>query len=126
MFTIFRQKRNFVISRIDRQNKLVLVEDLLSGLKIEVHYGDRELETAEFTEEYKLRFYYSDGSEKNVNLLMQGYWNMISKVKDGFQVTNLGRRKNLLVAENLANGIWILYRTFIWFSRDCLMVNARK
>jgi hypothetical protein len=73
MFTIFRQKRNFVISRIDRQNKLVLVEDLLSGLKIEVHYGDRELETAEFTEEYKLRFYYSDGSEKNVNLLMQGY-----------------------------------------------------
>ena len=110
MFTIFRQKRNFVISRIDHQHKFVLVEDLLSGLKIEVHYGDRELEIAEFTEEYELRFYYSDGSEKNVNLLMQGYWNMISKVKDGFQVTNLGRRKNLLVAENLANGIWILYK----------------
>jgi hypothetical protein len=73
MFTIFRQQRNFVISRIDRQHKFVLVEDLLSGLKIEVHYGDRELEIAEFTEEYELRFYYSDGSEKNVNLLMQGY-----------------------------------------------------
>ena len=73
MFTIFRQQRNFVISRIDRQHKFVLVEDLLSRLKIEVHYGDRELEIAEFTEEYELRFYYSDGSEKNVNLLMQGY-----------------------------------------------------
>jgi len=73
MFTIFRQKRNFVILRIDHQNKLVLVEDLLSGLKIEVHYGDRELEIAEFTEEYELRFYYIDGSEKSVNLLMQGF-----------------------------------------------------
>jgi hypothetical protein len=73
MFTIFRQKRNFVVSRIDHQNKLVLAEDLLSGLKIEVHYGDRELEIAEFSEEYELRFYYIDGSEKSVNLLMQGF-----------------------------------------------------
>ena len=72
MFTIFRQKRNFVILRIDHLHHFVVVEDLLSGLKIEVYYGDRELEIAEFIEEYELRFYYIDGSEKSINLLMQG------------------------------------------------------
>ena len=41
MFTIFRQKRNFVISRIDHLHHFVVVEDLLSGLKIEAHYGDK-------------------------------------------------------------------------------------
>ena len=118
MFTIFRQKRNFVISRIDHQHKFVLVEDLLSGLKIEVHYGDRELEIAEFTQEYELRFYYLDGSEKSVNLLMQGYWNMISRIKDGFQVSNLGRKKNLVVAEDLIKGFWILSKKAYGASKE--------
>ncbi len=73
MFSIHRQKRNFVVSKIDPLHNSVLVEDLLSGLTIEVPYGEKELEVAEFTEEYELHFIYQDGSEKSVNLLMQGY-----------------------------------------------------
>ncbi len=73
MFLIHRQKRNFVVSCVDHDYSWVLVEDLLSGLRIEVPYGPRELVAAEFTDEYVLHFFYQDGSEKSVNLLMQGY-----------------------------------------------------
>jgi len=73
MFCIHRQKRNFVVSQVDPKHNVVVVEDLLSGLRIEIPYGSRELESAEFVEEYELHFTYQDGSEKSVNLLMQGY-----------------------------------------------------
>ena len=73
MFSIHRQKRNFVVSEVHQTHNAVVVEDLLSGLRIEVPYGSRGLERAEFTEEYELHFIYQDGSEKSVNLLMQGY-----------------------------------------------------
>jgi hypothetical protein len=71
MFSVYRQKRNFFVSKIDHQYHCVEVEDLISGLKIEVPYGGSELKKAEFIEEYELHFYYMDGSEKSVNLLMQ-------------------------------------------------------
>ncbi len=73
MFNFHRQKRNFVVSGVNIKSSLVIVEDLLTGLCIEVPYGTRELERAEFIDEYKLHFKYKDGSEKSVNLLMQGY-----------------------------------------------------
>jgi len=72
MFAAFRQKRNFVVSMVDSQTHFVLVQDLISGLRIEVPYGPKELERAEFTSEYELYLFFQDGSEKAVNLLMQG------------------------------------------------------
>jgi hypothetical protein len=73
MFAFPRQKRAFHVLQINRLNKLVLVKDLLSGLQIEIPYGDKELDGAEFVAEYELHLLYQDGSEKSVNLLMQGY-----------------------------------------------------
>lgn len=73
MFSIYRQKRAFHILRVDEMKKLLLIEDLLSGLKIEIPYGDRELKSANFINQYELHLAYKDGSEKSINLLMQGY-----------------------------------------------------
>ena len=73
MFGIHRQKRNFIVYDIDAEAQVVKVEDLLSGLRIEIPFGEKRLERAEFCDQYELRFYYKDGSEKVVNLLMQGY-----------------------------------------------------
>jgi len=73
MFAMHRQKRNFVVTGTDLKFHTVLLEDLLSGLRIQIPYGPRELESAELTEEYEIHFTYQYGSEKCVNLLMQGY-----------------------------------------------------
>ena len=73
MFSLPRQNRAFHVLQINRLNKLVLIEDLLSGLKIEIPYGDKELDNAQFVDKYELHLTYQDGSEKSVNLLMQGY-----------------------------------------------------
>ena len=73
MFAFPRQKRAFHVLQINSLNKLVLIEDVLSGLKIEIPYGDRELDSAKFVDEYELYLMYQDGSEKSINLLMQGY-----------------------------------------------------
>ena len=73
MFAFPRQKRAFHVLQINSLNKLVLIEDLLSGLKIEIPYGDGELDSAKFVDEYELYLMYQDGSEKSINLLMQGY-----------------------------------------------------
>lgn len=74
MFAFPRQKRAFHVLQINRLNKFILIKDLLSGLKIEIPYGDKELDSAKFVDEYELHLIYQDGSEKSVNLLMQGYW----------------------------------------------------
>ncbi len=73
MFFVHRQRRQFVVYKVDAQHNAVVVEDLLSGLRIEVPYGIRDLAQAEFTDEYELHFIFQDGSEKSINLLMQGY-----------------------------------------------------
>jgi hypothetical protein len=73
MFALHRQKRHFVVTGSDAKFHTVLLEDSMTGLRIEVPYGLRELQCAELTEEYVLHFIYQDGSEKSVNLLMQGY-----------------------------------------------------
>jgi hypothetical protein len=73
MFSIHRQKREFAVSYINVNLKCVHIEDLLSGLKIEIPYGDKELASAEIVEEYELHLLYKNGTEKSVNLLMQGY-----------------------------------------------------
>jgi hypothetical protein len=72
MFSFPRQKRAFHVLQINRANKFVLIKDSLSGLKIEIPYGDRELDSAKFIDEYELNLIFQDGSEKSVNLLMQG------------------------------------------------------
>ena len=72
MNSLRRQKWEFHVIQINRLNKFVLIKDLLSGLKIEIPYGDKELDSAKFVDEYELHLIYQDGSEKSVNLLMQG------------------------------------------------------
>ena len=67
------RKKVFHVRQINRLNKLLLVKDLLFVLQIEIPYGDKELDGAEFVAEYELHLLYQDGSEKSVNLLMQGY-----------------------------------------------------
>jgi hypothetical protein len=73
LFSIHRQKREFAVSRIDVNLKCVNIEDRLSGLKIEIPYGTKQLASAKFIEEYELHLIYKNGTEKSVNLLMQGY-----------------------------------------------------
>jgi hypothetical protein len=73
MFSFPRQKREFHVLQINRDNKFILIEDFLSGLRIGIPYGNRELDGAKFVDEYELHLIYQDGSEKSVNLLMQGY-----------------------------------------------------
>jgi hypothetical protein len=73
MFKAYRQARSFQIIKADHDLQMITVQDQLSGLKIEVPYGPRELRHAEFIGEYELRIAYSDDSEKMINLLMQGY-----------------------------------------------------
>jgi hypothetical protein len=73
MFAMHRQKRNFVVTGTDSKFHTVLLEDLLTGLRIQVPYGPRELENAELTAEYELHLTYQDGSEQYVNLLIQGF-----------------------------------------------------
>lgn len=73
MFGIYRQKRSFVVSQVDQQLNVVVVEDLLSGLRIEIPYGSGDLVGAEFIEEYVLHLVFADRTEKSINLLMQGY-----------------------------------------------------
>jgi hypothetical protein len=73
MFKFHRQHRKFVVSGLDIKNNLVLVEDLLTGLCIEIPCGSKELDSAEFTEEYVLHLRFKDSSQKEINLLMQGY-----------------------------------------------------
>jgi hypothetical protein len=72
MNSLRRQKWEFHVIQINRLNKFVLIKDLLSGLKIEIPYGDKELDSAKFVDEFELHLIYQDGSEKSVNLLMQG------------------------------------------------------
>lgn len=73
MFKTYRQARSFQIIKTDHDLQMITVQDQLSGLKIEVPYGPRELRHAEFIGEYELRVAYCDDSEKMINLLMQGY-----------------------------------------------------
>ena len=70
MNSLRRQKWEFHVIQINRLNKFVLIKDLLSGLKIEIPYGDKELDSAKFVDEFELHLIYQDGSEKSVNLLM--------------------------------------------------------
>ena len=72
MNSLRRQKWEFHVIQINRLNKFVLIKDLLSGLKIEIPYGDKELDSAKFIDVFELHLIYQDGSEKSVNLLMQG------------------------------------------------------
>lgn len=73
MLKPYRQPRDFQITGTDQTHKLLQIEDQLSGLKIEIPYGPRVLEHAQFIAEFELLLSYDDGSEKMVNLLMQGY-----------------------------------------------------
>ena len=72
MNSLRRQKWEFHVIQINRLNNFVLIKDLLSGLKMEIPYGDKELDSAKFVDEFELHLIYQDGSEKSVNLLMQG------------------------------------------------------
>lgn len=69
----YRQPREFRITGIDQTHHLLQIEDQLSGLKIEIPYGSKTLKHAQFIAEFELLLSYDDGSEKTVNLLMQGY-----------------------------------------------------
>lgn len=73
MFKLYRQPRSFQVIKNNQETKNLRIEDVLSGLKIEIPYGPRELQSANFIAEYELILFYTDGSEKSVNLLMQGY-----------------------------------------------------
>ena len=72
MNSLRRQKWEFHVIQINRLNNFVLIKDLLSGLKMEIPYGDKELDSAKFVDEFELHLIYQDGSENSVNLLMQG------------------------------------------------------
>ena len=72
MFSFFRSKNSyFVVSSIDEQNRWVLVEDLSSGKRIKIGYGNKELLSANFEEKHELVLIYQDGSKKRIDVLKQ-------------------------------------------------------
>ena len=55
MFSLFNKKNSyFVVSEIKRRHRYVLVEDLSTGKRIEVPYGSKDIESAEFSDDHEL------------------------------------------------------------------------
>ena len=43
-----------MVSEIEHRHRFVLVEDLSTGKRIEIPYGDKDIESAEFSDDHEL------------------------------------------------------------------------
>lgn len=72
MFSLFNKKNSyFVVSEISHRHRFVLVEDLSTGKRIEIPYGSKDIESAEFSEDHELLIRFKDGSEERIDILKQ-------------------------------------------------------
>jgi hypothetical protein len=58
-----------VVSEISHRHRFVLVEDLSTGKRIEVPYGSKDIESAEFSDDHELLISFKDGSEERIDIL---------------------------------------------------------
>ena len=66
---LFPRSEHFSIKAIDHQSRLAIVEDKELGLELSLSWGNKELKSAEIVGQYELRFLYTDGSERVVQIL---------------------------------------------------------
>ncbi len=66
---IFLASDHFTIKEIDHVNRCVIVEDKELGLEIKLTWGAKELKSAAIVDQYEIRFTYTDGSERTVQIL---------------------------------------------------------
>ncbi len=66
---LFPRSDHFSIKEIDHHRKMVIVEDRDLGLEISLPWGTKELKSAEIIDQYEVRFVYTDGSERIVQIL---------------------------------------------------------
>ena len=66
---IFPASDHFTIKEIDHVNRCVIVEDKELGLEITLAWGTKELKSAAIVDQYEIRFTYTDGSERTVQIL---------------------------------------------------------
>ena len=66
---IFSASDHFTIKEIDHVNRCVIVEDKELGLEIKLAWGAKELKSAAIVDQYEIRFTYTDGSERTVQIL---------------------------------------------------------
>jgi len=70
MFQFFdRNQSDFVVKDIDRDRRVVVVEDPELGLECEVPFGEHEVLTAEMAGEYSIKLSYVNGHEEVVRFL---------------------------------------------------------
>jgi hypothetical protein len=70
IFSLFNKKNSyFVVSEIDLHIRCVHVEDLSTGKRMAVSYGNREIAHARFSDDHELEITYQDGSEKRIDIL---------------------------------------------------------
>lgn len=76
IFSLFNKKNSyFVVSEISHRHRFVLVEDLSTGKRIEVPYGSKDIESAEFSDDHELLISFKDGSEERIDILKQSQKN---------------------------------------------------
>jgi hypothetical protein len=66
---LFPQSDHFTIKTIDHRNRVVIVEDKELGLEINLAWGHKELLTASIVGQYEIRFVFTDGSDRIVQIL---------------------------------------------------------
>lgn len=70
MFKFFdRNQSDFVVKSIDRDRRVVVVEDPQLGLECEVPFGKHDLVTAEIAGAYSIKLSYANGHEETVRFL---------------------------------------------------------
>ncbi len=70
MFKFFdRNQSDFVVKDINRDRRVVVVEDPTLGLECEVPFGKHELLTAEISGAYSIKLSYADGDEETIRFL---------------------------------------------------------
>ena len=60
-----------MVSEISHRHRYVLVEDLSTGKRIEVPYGAKDIESAEFSDDHELLINFKDGSQEHIDILKQ-------------------------------------------------------
>jgi hypothetical protein len=70
MFKFFdRNQSDFVVKNIDRDRRVVVVEDPSLGFECEVPFGKHEVLAAEISGEYSIKLCYANGDEETVRFL---------------------------------------------------------
>ena len=70
MFKFFdRNQSDFVVKDIDRDRRVVVVEDPSLGLECEVPFGKHDVLKAEISSAYSIKLSYVNGHEETVRFL---------------------------------------------------------